>query len=82
MFVGLDTPGYCGLCNREMALKLRQWFICPICLNVVLSYQKAFAASASVHQFWDDRVRPRFPRLRLNETEVVKLEPFITGAHA
>src|SRR5688500_4646832 len=45
LFEGLHVEGYCGLCNQLTATGLRQWFVCPICLNVVLSYPKGYAAS-------------------------------------
>lgn len=78
-YTGLSVDGYCGLCNRRQQVLLRQWFICQICLGVVLSYPKSFAASQSVHEYWISTVRPILPQLRLEETDVVGLEPFIPG---
>ena len=78
-YQGLSVDGYCGLCNQRQQVLLRQWFICQICLGVVLSYPKSFAASQSVHNFWESKVRPVLPRLRLDETDTVRLEPFTPG---
>ena len=79
LFEGLHVEGYCGLCNELTATDLRQWFVCPICLNVVLSYPKGFAASRYVHQFWAREITPQFPDLVLEELDEVKLEPFVPG---
>jgi hypothetical protein len=80
MYEGLPIEGFCGLCNRRQRVLLRQWFVCPICLNVVLSYPKSFAASQVIEEFWTGAVGPKFPGLRLVETDVVQLEPFVPGA--
>jgi len=77
IFEGLYVEGYCGLCNELTATDLRQWFVCPICLNVVLSYPKGFAASRYVHEFWAREITPQFPELVLEELDEVKLEPFV-----
>lgn len=58
LFEGLHVEGYCGLCNELTATDLRQWFVCPICLNVVLSYPKGFAASRNESR---RRSRTRLP---------------------
>lgn len=79
LFEGLHVEGYCGLCNELTATDLRQWFVCPICLNVVLSYPKGFAASRYVHDFWANEVTPDFPELVLEELDEVRLEPFVPG---
>ena len=79
LFEGLHVEGYCGLCNELTATDLRQWFVCPICVNVVLSYPKGFAASRFVHDFWAREIAPQFPDLELEELDEVKLEPFIPG---
>jgi len=79
IFEGLAVEGFCGLCNRRQDVLLRQWFLCQICLGVVLSYPKSIAASLAVHEFWKRHVAPEFPALTLEETEVVKLEPFVPG---
>lgn len=75
-----DTfSGYCVLCGEQKLLALRQWFICPICLNVVLSYPKAVVASSAVHRFWQETIAPVFPDLLLLEQDIVQIEPFIPG---
>jgi len=79
LFEGLHVEGYCGLCNELTATDLRQWFVCPICVNVILSYPKGFAASRYVHAFWEHEVKPQFPDLELEELDEVKLEPFVPG---
>jgi hypothetical protein len=78
-FEGLHVEGYCGLCNQLTATDLRQWFVCPICLNVVLSYPKGLAASRYVLEFWKREITQRFPDLVLEELDDVKLEPFVPG---
>jgi hypothetical protein len=79
LFEGLHVEGYCGLCNQLTATDLRQWFVCPICVNVVLSYPKGFAASRYVHEFWNREIKPAFPELELEELDEVRLEPFVHG---
>lgn len=79
IYEGLHVEGYCGLCNELTATDLRQWFVCPICVNVVLSYPKGFAASKYVHDFWAREITPVLPDLVLEELDEVKLEPFIPG---
>ncbi len=79
IYCGLPVNGYCGLCNRHTRTLLRQWFICPICLNVILGYTKGFAASRYLRSFWASKIRRRFPSFRLKETEVVRIEPFVPG---
>lgn len=70
---------FCGLCNEIKEVALRQWFICPICFNVVRSYPKAIAASQYVHKIWKERIQPYYPDFMLEETEQVEIEPFIPG---
>jgi hypothetical protein len=77
--VGLPVDGYCGLCNVAQRVLLYQWFICQICLNVILSYTKSFAASKTLREFWQQSILPLQPKSRLEETEVVALEPFVPG---
>lgn len=79
IFDGLHVEGYCGICNELTATGLRQWFVCQICLNVVLSYPKGFAASRHVQQFWSKEIGPAFPDLVLEVLDEVKLEPFVPG---
>ena len=79
LFEGLHVEGYCALCNELTATGLRQWFVCPICLNVVLSYPKGLAASRYVHEFWAREITPQFPDLVLEELDEVKLDPFVPG---
>ena len=53
--------------------------MCPICVNVVLSYPKGFAASRYVHEFWAREIKPKLPDLDLEELDEVRLEPFVPG---
>jgi len=69
-------PGCCGLCNVTKTVAPRQWFVCGICWNVVLAYQKSIVASRAVHQHWQENIKPDFPRLHLLEREEVYLSPF------
>lgn len=77
IYNGLELNGYCGLCNEWREIGLRQWFIDPICLNVVLSYPKSIAACKMVVRNWQDMVNPIYPNLLLEEIDVVKMEPYI-----
>jgi len=79
LFEGLQVHGFCALCNKPQGVLLRQWFVCPICLGVVLSYPKTFAASQAVRAFWQGELNTKFPQLRLEERDVVQLEPFVPG---
>lgn len=79
IFHGQTLEGYCGLCGRLTEVTLRQWFICPICLNVVYSYPKSFAATSCVHKFWREEIQREFPAFKLQELDVVQIEPFIPG---
>lgn len=79
IYSGLPVRGYCGLCNERKMTKLKQWFICPICLNVILAYTKGFAASRLIRKFWATKIKPKFRHLKLKETEVIRIEPFVAG---
>jgi len=76
VYHGGDLIGSCGLCNVTKAVAPRQWFVCGICWNVVLAYQKSIVASQAVHQYWNDAVKPNFPHLYLLEKEEVYLSAF------
>lgn len=65
------------MCNEKKRVTLRQWFVCAICWNVILAYQKAFVASSAVHDYWSRSVTPVFPKLTLTEKEAVYLSPLI-----
>jgi hypothetical protein len=80
VYHGETIQGYCGLCSIRRDVTMRQWFVCGICWNVVLAYQKSIAASAGVHTWWNESVKPVFPHLRLEETEPVYLSPFARAA--
>lgn len=76
LYHGETVRGYCGLCNTETDVTLRQHFICTYCWPVVLSYQKSVVAARAVQDAWAKEVQPRFPTLRLEETEAVRIEPY------
>jgi hypothetical protein len=80
IYHGETRTGYCALCNRQVTVTLRLWFACTICWGVILAYQKTFIASQAVVDFWQASVKPRFPDLRCEETEVVQLSPYARGA--
>jgi len=82
IYHGSGLEGYCGLCNEWREIALRQWFIDPICLNVVYSYPKSIAASKLIHETWRTIVQPSFPNLQLEEIDIVQIEPFIPGKRA
>jgi hypothetical protein len=77
VYHGSTIDGYCGLCNVRRDVTTRQWFVCPICWNVVLAYQKSIAASTAVGEWWAQKVLPRLPHLELLETDPVYLSPFL-----
>lgn len=79
IYHGESFHGYCGLCNRLTTVTLRQWFICPICLNVVLGYPKSVAATQFVRDFWKTEIEVKWPALKLSESDVVQIEPFVPG---
>lgn len=76
VYHGETIQGYCGLCSVRGEVTMRQWFVCGICWNVILAYQKSIAATAGVHDWWNRVVASALPRLRLDETEPVYLSPF------
>lgn len=79
VYHGQTIEGYCGLCSRKRDVTCRQWFVCGPCWNVVLAYQKSVAASRAVHEWWAKTMKPRFPKLNLEETEPVYLSPYVRG---
>lgn len=76
VYHGETIKGYCGLCSIQRDVTMRQWFVCGICWNVVLAYQKSIAATAGLQSWWNQAIKPVFPQLRLEETEPVYLSPF------
>ena len=79
IYHGPSLVGYCGLCNERQEIALRQWFIDPICLNVVYGYPKSIAASKLIFEKWREIVQPFHPNLELEEIDVVQMEPFVPG---
>jgi hypothetical protein len=76
VYHGTGITGFCGLCNERKLVVLRQWFVCGICWNVVVAYQKSIVASRAVRDYWRRVITPEFPRLFLLEREEVHLSPF------
>jgi hypothetical protein len=76
VYHGVELLGSCGLCNVMKTVASRQWFVCGICWNVVLAYQKSIVSGQAVHEYWRDNVKPSFPQLHLIEKEEVYLSPF------
>jgi hypothetical protein len=76
MYHGETVLGTCGLCNTRGAVTLRSWFVCGICWNVVVAYQKSLVASATIHEHWRQTITPHLPQLELFETEEIRVEPF------
>lgn len=74
---GLTFDGYCAFCSQVRRVTIRQWFLCAICENVVLSYPKTIVASQLVHNYWRERVTARLPYLALEEHDVVQIEPYV-----
>lgn len=75
VYHGSDRTGFCGLCGGRRTVALRQWFVCGICWNVILAYQKSIAASRAVRAIWGSVAAPSLG-LRMDETEPVRLSPF------
>ena len=80
LYHGETIEGFCGLCNDRLEVTLRQWFVCQVCWNVVVAYQKSFVAAASVTEFWNRDIHPHFPQFSIEETEEVYLLPYVRGA--
>lgn len=76
VFHGRPFDGYCALCNYTRRVAQRQWFVCPICWNIVLSYQKSMAASRYIRAWWQKKVAKHFSAFKLEETEAVYLSPY------
>lgn len=76
VYHGDTVEGYCGLCNERKTVTFRQWFACPICWNVVSSYQRAIAPPLALRTFWDEKIAPAMPSFVVKETDVVFLSPF------
>lgn len=76
LFHGEEFRGFCGLCNNETVVRVRLWFACAPCWSMVLSYQKNFAASAAVHEYWQNTVLPSLPNLQLLETDETQVRPY------
>ncbi len=79
IYHGETVVGFCGLCNEYKKCRMRMFFACDVCWNVVIAYQKSRAASKAVHAYWDESIAPAFPELALTETEEVYLSPYVLG---
>src|SRR5262245_55652221 len=73
---GETIEGYCGLCNALGQVTLRQWFVCPVCWNVVVAYQKSFVAALAVPAFWQRDIAAEFPAFEFTGTDEVRVTPF------
>jgi len=80
LYHGETIEGYCGLCNTLGQVTLRQWFVCPVCWNVVVAYQKSFVAALAVPAFWHRDMAGHFPAFELSGTDEVRVTPFARGA--
>lgn len=76
VYHGPGLKGTCGLCNAYTVVAPRQWFVCGICWNVVLAYQKSIVASQAVHDYWMRNITPKFTNMFLLEKEEVYLSAF------
>jgi hypothetical protein len=75
VYVGEKVKGYCLLCNsRKDGIKLRTWFLCDICDRVAKSIGH-HVAEQSILDFWQQRVRPKYPWLGLLQNDVPSLRP-------
>ena len=77
VYHGETLKGFCGLCNLNREVTMRQWFVCPGCWGVVIAYQKSIAASAALAKWWSKSIEPQFAGLTLIETEPVRLTPYV-----
>ena len=76
LYVGEAVNGYCLLCNRHQAgVRLRTWFLCDICHRVAGSIGRNHVAEKAILDFWEDRVKPKLPALRLVQNDVSSLRP-------
>lgn len=76
LYHGDQFKGFCGLCNEAALVRVRLWFVCAPCWSMVLSYQKNFAASQAVQDYWGTTVQPELPTLRLIETDQTQVRPY------
>jgi len=75
-YVGPSVRGYCLHCNRYLEdVHLRQWYLCGVCNRVVRSIGRSIAANGHVSQWWEEKVKPHFPRLNLELTDPPELQP-------
>ncbi len=77
IYHGETVTGFCGLCNENKTCRMRMFFMCGFCWNVVIAYQKSRVASKAVRTYWNKYIEPTFPNLMLTETEEVYLSPYI-----
>jgi hypothetical protein len=76
LYNGEAINGYCLLCNRMQAgVRLRTWFLCDICHRVAGSIGRNHVAEKAILDFWEERVRPKFPALKLVQNDVSSLRP-------
>ena len=76
LYHGDQFKGFCGLCNDQTLVRVRLWFACAPCWSMILSYQKNFAASKAVHEYWDTTVRQALPTLQLLDTDETEVRPY------
>lgn len=77
LYHGETIAGYCGLCNEHTEVTLRQHFACATCWAVVTSYSKGFVSAKALLQMWAERVASSNPGFYLQETDQIRLEPYV-----
>lgn len=80
VYCDTHMQGFCGLCNELLEVRFCQWFLCPICANVLSAYQKALVSAQAVLRFWAASVQPHAPAWQIEETDPVYLSPFARKA--
>lgn len=58
LYSGEAVRGYCQLCNRDLEVRLRTWFLCNICDRVTASIGRNHVAEQTIVDFWQEHVQP------------------------
>ncbi len=72
-YAGEVVEGQCAHCNRDRAIRLRQWLLCPVCERVLRSIGRSLVAAKHLLEFWETRIQPTTPDLSLVELDQPRL---------
>lgn len=79
-YTGQTIQGYCLHCNRFLDVRMRQWFLCTVCVRVVRSIGRSIEANATFQKWWQNNV-PRELNLDLQLTDPPQLEPYVSSTN-